>query len=206
MGASSIVSDWRANVRDLLPALHGHQANALAGLSLALALAGDCRRFERTLANHRLRPRVAPRERGRALLLPGAGRTILRIADPRRDPAGQRPPGDVRPGGPRRAGAPAGRRGVPAPPPPGRMPHLVRGLPRPVRGCLPHPCRVVLLADRGLAWPTRVDCCAERGRHDVLRLLGQTVIRFPDGPSGRPARSGRPGGAGPGWWRPGSGG
>jgi hypothetical protein len=40
---------------------------------------------------------------------------------------------------------------------------------------------VVLPADRGPAWPTRGDVGAESGWHYVLRLLGQTRVRFPDG-------------------------
>lgn len=64
---------------------------------------------------------------------------------------------------------------------PPRRPHPVRGLLRQSRGCLPHPCRVVLPADRGPAWPTRGDVGAESGWHYVLRLLGQTRVRFPDG-------------------------
>jgi hypothetical protein len=40
---------------------------------------------------------------------------------------------------------------------------------------------VVLLADRGLAWPVLVDFCAESGWGYVLRLQGQTAVRFPDG-------------------------
>jgi hypothetical protein len=40
---------------------------------------------------------------------------------------------------------------------------------------------VVLLADRGLAWPLLVDFCQESGWHYVLRLQSATRIRFPDG-------------------------
>src|SRR5688500_11562772 len=100
MSASSIVHDWRGTVRGLLPALHGHQTNALADLSLAVARAGDCRagraaprlptaaapastrrRFERVLANPRLRPRVAQRDLSREVLAHWAGRTVLLILD-----------------------------------------------------------------------------------------------------------------------------
>jgi hypothetical protein len=198
MSASSIVSDWRGNVRDLLPSLHGHQARALADLSLAVALTGDCRagrvaprvptaaapasarrRFERTLANPRLHPRAVQRELATAVLAPWTGRTVLLILDetPRANDlramcvrvahAGRALPlaGEVY-----RTGAP-----------PRPMPSLVRGLLRQVRGCLPAPCRVVLLADRGLAWPVLVDFCAESGWGYVLRLQGQTAVRFPDG-------------------------
>jgi hypothetical protein len=77
---------------------------------------------------------------------------------------------------------------------PQSQPELVRSLLRQVRGCLPAGVTVVLLADRGLAWPLLVDWCAELGWHYVLRLQGQTRVRFPDG-SERPirARAARPG-------------
>ena len=43
MGAFPMIRDWRAQVRgDLLPDLHGHQANALADLSFAMAIAQHC--------------------------------------------------------------------------------------------------------------------------------------------------------------------
>lgn len=198
MSASSIVHDWRGTVRDLLPGLHGHQANTLADLSLAVALAGDCRagrvaprlptaaapastrrRFERALANPRLRPRVAQRDLGRALLAHWAGRTVLLVLDetPRANDLRAMCVRVAHAGRALPLAAEVYRTGA-APRP---MPLLVRGLLRQVRGCLPRPCRVVLLADRGLAWPTLVDFCAESGWHYVLRLLGQTVIRFPDG-------------------------
>ncbi len=198
MRALPIVHDWRGNVRDLLPSLHGHQVNALADLSLAVAQAGDCRagrvaprvptdaapasarrRFERTLANPRLHPRRVQRELAAGILRHWAGRTILLILDetPR---ANDLRAVCVRVAYAGRALPLAGEVYRPAAPP-RRMPLLVRGLLRQVRGCLPGPCRVVLLADRGLAWPTLVDFCAESGWGYVLRLLGQTVVRFPDG-------------------------
>jgi hypothetical protein len=204
MSASSIVHDWRDNVRDLLPGLHGHQANALADLSLAVALTGDCRagrvsprvptdaapasarrRFERTLANPRLHPRAVQRELAAGVLQHWAGRTVLLVLDetPR---ANDLRAMCVRVAHAGRALPLAGEVYRPHAPP-RRMPLLVRGLLRQVRGCLPRPCRVVLLADRGLAWPVLVDFCAESGWHYVLRLLGQTVVRFPDG-TARPAR------------------
>lgn len=215
MSASSIVSDWRANVRDLLPDHHGHQTKALADLSLAVALAGDCRagrvasrlptaavpastrrRFERTPANPRLHPRRVQRDLARSVLAPWAGRTVLLILDetPRAN--------DLRAMCVRVAHA---GRALPLAwevyrphAPPRRMPLRIRGLLRQVRGCLPAPCRVVLLADRGLAWPTLVDFCAESGWQYVLRLLGQTRIRFPDGTT-RSARELAPR-VGTRWW------
>jgi hypothetical protein len=61
------------------------------------------------------------------------------------------------------------------------MPALVRDLLRQVQACLPAGVTVVLLADRGLAWPTLVDWCQEHGWPYVLRLQGQTRIHLPNG-------------------------
>ena len=61
------------------------------------------------------------------------------------------------------------------------MPELVVDLLRRVAACLPRGAEVTLLADRGLAWPIVVDACHELGWHYVLRLLGQTRVRTPDG-------------------------
>src|SRR3954451_16880397 len=76
MSVLPMIGDWRRQVRDeLLPDLHGHQANALADLSFAMALSRHChsgklaavapgdtnpaasgRRPERTRANDRPGP------------------------------------------------------------------------------------------------------------------------------------------------------
>src|SRR5262249_9432643 len=50
-----------------------------------------------------------------------------------------------------------------------------------VAAALPAHCTVVLLADRGLAWPVLVDWCTEHGWHYVLRLQSQTRVQFSDG-------------------------
>jgi len=199
MSAHPIVHDWRTCVaQQLLPNLHGHQANALADFSYAAALAGHCqagrlapcvptdaapassrRRFERLLDNPRLQPRLAQRALARALLQHWDGCTLLLLLD-ETPKANDLRVLSVRAG--------YGRRAVPlaavcyrphALPRP--LPALVRGLLRQVRGCLPQRARVVLLADRGLCWPLLVDWCAAHGWHYVLRLQGQTKVRFPDG-------------------------
>src|SRR5690349_10511960 len=100
MSAAGIVHEWRRCVAGLLPGLHGHQQKALADFSYAAALAGHCqagklagaaptpaapasarRRFERLLANPRVRPRPAQRQLADALLAPWAGRTVLLVLD-----------------------------------------------------------------------------------------------------------------------------
>jgi hypothetical protein len=200
MSALTIIRGWRRCVAEnLLPGLHGHLAHALADLSYAAALSGCCqagqvadhvptdakpasarRRFERLLGNPRLRPRLAQRELARAVLAPWAGLTIRLVLD--ETPKAN----DLRALCIRLAHA---HRALPlatlcyrlgALPRP--MPVLVRDLLRQVRGCLPPGATVVLLADRGLAWPMLVDWCQEHGWHYVLRLLGQTRIQRPDRP------------------------
>ena len=199
MSALAMVRAWRRCVAtDLLPSLHGHQSNALADFSYASALAGHCqagqvalhvptlaqpasarRRFERLLANERLQPPGAQRALACALLAPWAGLTVrLLLAEtPKAN--------DLRALGIRLAHA---HRALPlatvcyrcgALPKP--MPELVRALLGQVLACLPAHTTVVLLADRGLAWPTLVDWCHDHGWHYVLRLQGDTHVRFPDG-------------------------
>src|SRR5438045_7430424 len=169
MSAARIVHQWRACVaRQLLPGRHGHQANALADLSYAVALAGDCRagkaaphaptaadpasarrRFERLLANPRLPAGAAHRDLARAVLAPWAGRTVLLVLD--ETPKAN----DLRALGIRLAHA---HRALPlatvcyrfgASPRP--LPELVRELLQQVLACLPADTAVVLLARRGLA-------------------------------------------------------
>lgn len=198
MSAAGIVQEWRACVAGLLPGLHGHQGKALADFSWAAALAGHCqadklaglaptpatpasarRRFERLLANSRLRPRRAQRQLADAVLGPWAGRTVLVILD--ETPKAN----DLRALTVRVAYA---KRALPlatacyrpgAPPQP--LPVLARALLRQVSRSLPAGAAVVLLADRGLCWPVLVDWCREHGWHYVLRLQGQTKVRGPDG-------------------------
>src|SRR3954468_6747314 len=101
MSALPMIRDWRQQVRhELLPDLHGHQANALADLSFAMALARHChsgliaavapgnttpaatrRRLERTLANDRLDPDSAWPQLARAVLGGWAGGPIILILD-----------------------------------------------------------------------------------------------------------------------------
>lgn len=205
MSATGIVTQWRATVcRQLFPTLHGHQANALADFSYAMAVAGHCqagrlasavptdatpassqRRFERLLANPRLKPRLAQQALARAVLEHWGGQTLLLMLD-ETPKANHLRSLAIRVGYAHRA-LPLAAVCYRPHALPKRLPLLVRGLLRQVKGCLPPGARVVLLADRGLAWPLLVDWCQEQNWHYVLRLQSDTRVRCADG-SERSAR------------------
>jgi hypothetical protein len=206
--ASEMLRQWTACVKDdLLAGLHGHLCKALAAVSLAVALAGHChsgrvapmvpgparpasarRRFERLLANPRLRARSGelPAASGmlaRAVLSCWSGREVVLILD--------ETPGR---GGLRCLRVSAGYRGRAVPLAwacyregdlPDRMPRLVWRLLRRVARCLPPGASAVLVADRGLSWPSVVDCCTMLGWHYVLRVQGTTRVQVADGRGGR---------------------
>ena len=65
--------------------------------------------------------------------------------------------------------------------PRGGQPALVRRLLRRAAAVLPATTRVVVIADRGLAWPTVIDLCTGHGWSYLLRLQGQTQVRLADG-------------------------
>jgi hypothetical protein len=199
MSAIGIVNPWRQCVAgQLLPELHGHLAHALADLSFAMAVAGHCqagqvaphvpteaqaasnrRRFERLLANPRLQPREAQEQLARQLTTFWDGRTVLLILD-------ETPKGNdlralcVRVAYQGRA-LPLAAECYLLNAPPQPMPQLVCELLEQVQRCLPTGVKVVLLADRGLAWPILVDWCTEHSWHYVIRLQGQTKVTLPDG-------------------------
>src|SRR3954463_10170535 len=99
MSVLPMIGDWRRQVRgELLPETFGHHANALADLSLALAVARHChagrlaavapgdttpaatrRRLERTLANDRLDPDSVWPQLARAVLPGPPGRALLPV-------------------------------------------------------------------------------------------------------------------------------
>jgi hypothetical protein len=199
MSVLPMIGDWRRQVRaELLPDLHGHQANALADLSFAMALSRHChagklaavapgattpaatkRRLERTLANDRLDPASVWPQLARSVLGKRVGGPILLILDetPNRN--------DLRcmkiTLAYRQRALPLfcacyalGAQSEP-------MPELILGLFRQTAACLPEGAVVTLLADRGLAWPQIVDACGELGWHFVIRLQGQTRVRIGDG-------------------------
>jgi hypothetical protein len=199
MSVLPMIGDWRRQVRDeLLPDQHGHQANALADLSFAMALSRHChsgklaavapgettpaatkRRLERTLANDRLDPDSVWPQLARSVLGDRVGGPIILILDetPNHN--------DLRCMKLTRA-----YRGRALPlfcacyalgEQPEPMPELVVGLFRKAAACLPEGAEVTLLADRGLAWPQVVDACTELGWHFAIRLQGPTRVRTADG-------------------------
>jgi hypothetical protein len=204
--ATQMLKQWTACVKkDLLPGLHGHQSKALAAVSLGAALAGHChsgrvaafmpggrakpasarRRYERLLANPRLRVRrgelpAASGMLARSVLARWAGRPLVLILDETPGPAGLR---CLR--------VSAGCRGRAVPLAwacyregelPERMPRLVwRLLRRAARGLAgAGVADVTLVADRGLSWPSVLDCCVLLGWHYVLRVQASTRVRYAD--------------------------
>jgi Transposase DDE domain len=198
MSALPMIRDWRRQVHDeLLPGLHGHQINALADLSFAMATARHChsgklaavapgdttpaatkRRTERLLANDRLDPDAIGPQWAAAVTRGCVGPLIVILDEtPNRN--------DLRclklTLAYRKRALPLLSRcyalgGQPEP-----MPKLVRRLLHELAACLPEGAEVTLLADRGLAWPQVVDTCVELGWHFVLRLQAPTRVRAAGG-------------------------
>lgn len=203
MGADGMVRQWRHGLKQLLPGLHGHVLNALAVFSVAMALAGHChsgrlaaaapcrgarapsrqRRWERLLGNRRLRPGEAMGALARSVLRPlasGARRVVLIL--------------DETPGGTggrlrcmklsvayRKRVVPIAFECYRAYLPPLPMPRLLWRLLRRAARSLPPGVGVTLLADRGLSWPSVLDCCTALGWHYVLRLQRDTRVRVAGG-------------------------
>jgi hypothetical protein len=65
--------------------------------------------------------------------------------------------------------------------PRGGQPALVRRLLVRAAAALPATIHIVVLADRGLAWPSIVDLCTAHGWSYLLRLQSQTRFRLADG-------------------------
>ena len=214
MGAAEMVRQWRCGLEELLPGLHGHLVNALAVFSVAMALAGHChggrlaavapspggarvasrqRRWERLLGNRRLRPARAMGMLARAVVPRlGGGRRrrrhVVLILDETPGGVGGRLRCMKLSAAYRKRAVPLAFECYPPDDPPVPMPRLLwRLLRRAARSLPAGGAEVTLLADRGLAWPTVLDCCALLGWRYVLRLQRDTRVRLADGTE-RPVR------------------
>ena len=202
MDATEILRRWERTVKQqLLPGLHAHQAKALAAVSVAVARSGHCdsgrvsaampgrataasrrRRVERLVANGRLRPERCQGELARAVLANLAacpGRPLVLILD--ETPQGDRLKCLKVSVGYRRRAIPLAWECYRPDAPPVTMAKLVWRLLGRVARCLPQGVAVdlTLLADRGLSWPTLLDCCVHLGWHYVLRVQGSVRVRTP---------------------------
>ena len=209
MSAREILRQWERTVKDqLLAGLHGHQCKALAAVSLGMARGGCCgsgrvaaampgaataaskrRRVERLVANGRLRPERGQGALARSVLSAWSSpaRPLVLILD--ETPCGGRLECLKVSAGYRKRAVPLAWECYRSDDPPVPMPKLVWRLLGRVARCLARAlpagagagAEVTLLADRGLSWPTVLDCCRHLGWHYVLRLQGSTRVRTADG-------------------------
>lgn len=203
MNAMESLRQWTAAVKQLLAPTHAHQCNALATIAYAMAVSGRSdsghvplampgkakpasgrRRMERLLSNPRLISGRVQAQMTRGLLGNWNGPIVLILDE---TPKGQ----DLRcmkiSLGYRHRAVPLAWECYRPDHPPLEMPRLLWQLCQRVARTIPPALRgrVCLLADRGLAWPTLVDCCDALGWHYVLRLQGSTRVRLPDDDEGR---------------------
>ena len=210
MSAHEILRPWTRCVKeDLLPELHGHQAKALARLSLGMTLVRHCssalvslavptpskpasvrRQQERLLANPRLSPQQAMEQMNRHLLDHWTGPDLLLILD--ETPKGN----DLRV---LKLSIAFHKREIPLISICYRNGELPEPMPRLLAKLLGRVGRllrkngdgddtrtrprtqVTLLADRGLCWPVVLDLCEMLGWHWVLRAQHSTRVRLRDG-------------------------
>lgn len=222
--ASEMLRQWTATVKDqLLPDLHAAQAKTLAAVSLGIARSGHCdsgrvaaampgpatvashrRRVERLVANGQIRPdRAQAALAGSVLpaLLACPGRPLVLILD--ETPQGDRLKCLKVSVGYRKRAVPLAWACYPPDDPPVGMAKLIwrllRQVARQLARCGAAADDVTLLADRGLSWPTVVDCCRHLGWHYVLRLQGSVRVRLADGTE-RSARDLAPHRGAPRWF------
>lgn len=194
MNATEILRQWTAGVKGWLRSTHGHQCKALAAMSLAMATSGRCdsgrvsvavslgakpassrRRLERLLSNPRLHASQVACELSRSILASWPGQPLILILDETPGPNNLRCMKLSI--GYRKRAMPLAWECYPMDQPSMPMPQMLWRLLRRAARCLPKGANVTLLADRGLSWPTVLDCCTELGWHYVLRLQGCTHIR-----------------------------
>jgi hypothetical protein len=206
LDVSEILRQWTGTVKEqLLPRLHGHQANALAAVSVGMVRANHChsgrvalslpgsgatpaskrRRIERLIGNGKIHADHAQVQLARAVLPALASmpnRPLVLILDETPQSAGLKCLKlSV---GYRRRSVPLVWACYPPDDPPVPMPKLIWRLLHRIARCLPPGTpQVTLLADRGLSWPSVVDCCVLLGWHYLLRLQRDVCVRPSDGSS-----------------------
>jgi hypothetical protein len=198
MGASGMVQQWTAGVKDLFPTLHGHTGNALARFSFAMCLSGHChsgplaaaavcpakpasvrRQWERLLANARFEPQKAMGELARSMLEPWSGRELLLVLDETPGPGGLYSMRLCVAYGKRVLCVAAECYEKDKPPVP--MPKLIVRLIERAAKALPPGAVVTFLCDRGLSWPSVMDAVRGRGWGHVLRLQKSVRVIAEDG-------------------------
>jgi len=202
LDAQEILRQWSSTVEEqLLPRLHGHQAKALAAWSLGMVRSGHCdsgrvalaipgpalpasnkRRIERTLANGKIHADHAQMQLARAVLanlaaVPDRPLTLNLDETPR----GKNLKCLKLSVGYRGRSQPLAWVCYPPDDPPVEMAMLIWRLLQRVSRCLPPHAQVILVADRGLSWPSVIDCCVMLGWHYVLRLQRDVRVRLADG-------------------------
>jgi hypothetical protein len=198
MGAVRMVQQWAAAVNTLFCSLHGHTTKALAAFSLAMCVAGHChsgpvaasvmstakpassrRRWERLMANENLDGSAALAELAGAMMAPWGGRHLLLVLD---ETPGPGELWSMRVGVTYRkrllcVNATCYRKDKP----PMFMPRLICRMLKDVAALLPPGATVTFLCDRGLAWPSVMDCVRKLGWGHVLRIQKSTRVKLPDG-------------------------
>jgi hypothetical protein len=205
MGAQRMIRQWTDAVNDLFSSLHGHSLKALACFSFAMCAADHCHsgklapwaplaarpassrsgrqslrgRWERLLANDTLDGSAALAELAGGVLGTWAGRKLLLVLDetPNREDLRSLRLGVAY----RKRLLCLNARCYPTDKPPMPMPELVRRELRETARALPPGVEVTFLCDRGLAWPSVMDCVRELGWGHVLRLQRSTRVKLPDG-------------------------
>lgn len=198
MGAARMVQQWTDSVNNLFSSLHGHMTKALACFSFAMCLSSHChsgklaaaavsaakpastrRRLERLLANDALDGAAALAELAAGILKDRIGQKLLLVLD---ETPG---PGDMRS---MRLGLAYRKRLLtlaavcyPKDKPPMFMPRLIGRMLKQLALLMPPGVQVNFLCDRGLAWPSVMDCVRKLGWAHVLRLQKSTQVKLPDG-------------------------
>ena len=176
MGAAArMVQQWADSVKALFCSLHGHTLKALAAFSFAMCRCGHChsgqlaasvvsaarpassqRRWERLLAGGSWDGRAALAELAGSIFRHWVGRRVLLVLD---ETPGR---GDLRS---MRLGVAYRKRLLtvdarcyPKHRPPLFMPRLICQMLRQVAAAMPAGVAVTFLCDRGLAWPSVMDC------------------------------------------------